>query len=76
MIDYREEFSWRLDVAMTKRGVSVKDIARKTGIHPKTIYRYLEGHATPNVEKLVPIAKLLRVKTDWLCGMNAKEEQG
>lgn len=66
-------FSERLAYALEKRGVSVKELSKRTGIGQKTLYGYLIGDRLPKYESLISVAKALRLSLDWLCGMRVKE---
>ncbi len=51
---------------MTKRGVSQKQLAEKTGIAESSVSRYLNGAVEPKVNILVDFAKILGVSPQYL----------
>ena len=51
---------------MNAYGVSVKELSRKTGIEPQTLYSILNGHHRASVEKLEAICKALQISMDSL----------
>jgi len=75
MLDYQDIFGQRLQYAMKKRGVTVKELSQKSGVGLKSIYGYTNGDKGPSLVKLVAIGKALHVSLDWLCGMRVKEDE-
>lgn len=74
MLDYQDIFGQRLQYAMKKRGVTVKELSKMAGVPEKSVYFYRKGDRPPTYKNLVSIGKALHVSLDWLCGMRVKEE--
>lgn len=74
MLDYQDIFGQRLQYAMKKRGVTVKELSKMAGVPEKSVYFYRNGDRPPTYKNLVSIGKALHVSLDWLCGMRVKEE--
>ena len=74
MLNYQDIFGRRLQYAMKKRGVTVKELSQRSGVGLKSIYGYTNGDKGPSLVKLVAIGKALHVSLDWLCGMRVKED--
>ncbi len=51
---------------MNQFGVSVKELAQKTGIEQQTLYSILNGHHQASVEKLEAISRVLHLSIDAL----------
>lgn len=66
MIDMRE----RLKTGIDQAGVKQAEVARRVGITPQRLNNYLNRGTLPDVETLARLAKVLRVSTDWLLGLN------
>jgi hypothetical protein len=57
----------RLRHAMISAGVTTRTLARTTGVHPRTVQRWLDYHRPPKDRDLrEQVAKLLRVDADYL----------
>ena len=67
----------RIKEIREKRGLSVDDLVKETGIPRNTLYRYerVETKSVP-VDNLNKIAQALRVSRDYLDGTAAGPEQG
>lgn len=68
-----ESFANRLSVAMGSR--SARSVAAACGMSDTVLRKYLNGESTPNVERLVAIAKSLDVTVEWLATGNAEEQE-
>lgn len=66
--DKKNPFAKRLRQLIKERDIRVTDLAWGTGVAPKTIYSFLNGHAFPSVETLLNISSYLGVSTDYLLG--------
>jgi transcriptional regulator with XRE-family HTH domain len=70
------QFSERLQQSLLKAGISVASptaLARKfnvlspdSGISPQAVRRWLEGTSIPSQDKLVVLARWLKVSPEWL----------
>ena len=56
----------RVKKARTARGLTKGELARKTGIHQKAIFKYENGQILPNAENLKKLVEALEVSTDYL----------
>ena len=56
----------RVKKARTARGLKQSELARKTGIHQKAIFKYENGQVLPNAENLKKLVKALEISTDYL----------
>lgn len=61
-------FVTRLKLAMQTRGCSGRKLCDMVGAHKSTISNYLHGLCEPKQERLIAIAKALRVNPEWLAG--------
>lgn len=64
-------FKDRLNAAMASRNLRAIDIVKSTGFSESTISQYRSGYAKPKEDRLVILAKALRVHPAWLMGLNA-----
>ena len=64
--EMRIKFGYALGRKMRAAGYDVITLAKETGIHQATIYRYLSGKAEPSHFNVVKICKVLRCATSEL----------
>lgn len=62
-------FTERLNDAIWKSDLDIKEISRRTGITRCNIWNYQNG-ITPKLDNLVALAVVLNVSTDWLLGIS------
>ena len=62
-------FSERLQKIREERGFSKKEMAEAMEITVRAYYFYEEGQREPNYDKLVALARHLKVSTDYLLGL-------
>jgi len=67
----QETLKNRLGIAVKLRKETQKIVAQHTGLTPRVINSYLYGARVPTVERLVVLAKALRVTPDFLLGFSA-----
>lgn len=60
--------------ARERAGMSVMDAAYKLGVSVPTIYYWEAGTYTPEAKRLSDIAKLYRCSTDYLLGMDTRQD--
>lgn len=65
-------FSERLQKIRQERGCSKKEIAEILKISDRAYYYYEEGQREPKYDKLVILARHLKVSTDYLLGLTDK----
>jgi transcriptional regulator with XRE-family HTH domain len=56
----------RLAEAIALRGTNVPDVARATGVHKQSVWRYATGQTTHTFLRLALLAKHLDVSLEWL----------
>ena len=68
-------FRTRLAEAMTARGVTQAELARKTGVDRSTISALLQtGTRLPNAQLAADCARALGISADWLLGLSGRPE--
>lgn len=60
----------RLLHTLKKNGYSQKEIAKKMSISPSAINAWVKGTRKPDIDKLITIANILNVSTDYLLGLS------
>lgn len=55
-----------LKAAMVIRDTTTSEMAEEMEVVPQTIYNWVNGTASPNMDQLRKMAKHLNVKTDFL----------
>ena len=73
-IALEKTISRRLKVALFETGMSCRDLARRTGTSPNTIFLLVNAKNVPQADTLVKIADVLGCSTDWLLG-RAKQQR-
>lgn len=57
----------RIGAAMEDARIrSVADLSRRTGIHERSLRRYLKGEKVPQVDALMGVSQACHVSIDWL----------
>ena len=67
---YNDPFPTRLRQLIKETGVMQYDLAEKLGITRQVISQYCNGLTLPNADKIVKMAKLFDVSTDYLLGVS------
>lgn len=70
---YINIFASRLNIAITKSGLSAADLCRKTGISESTIANYRAGRYAPKQKRIQILADVLGVTPGWLIGYDSEE---
>lgn len=65
-------FARKLRNLLKEKGISQRELARRTGITAATICRYCNGSKTPGSKAIIKIAEALDVGTDYLLGTDTK----
>lgn len=73
MIVKDSKFSENLIRIRKLKGLSQKDLAKLTGISPRMIYHYEKHVSHPAMEKINIIAKVLKVSTSELVGLDSNK---
>lgn len=63
---YTGRFAERLRTLREKKGLSIKELADKTGISDRTLYSWESAEFSPSIEQLPLIAESLGVKISKL----------
>lgn len=61
-----------IKIARIKQGLTQHQLAEKLGVTNNDISRYETGRMKPSLEKLVILADVLNVTTDYLLGREVK----
>lgn len=61
-----DEFAARLQSAMDRRGMSVRELIFETRSTDAMAYKWVRGDARPNTDYLVKIGRALGVSVEWL----------
>lgn len=70
-----KDFGGRLRALREKRGLSQAELSDMTGVFKGQLLRYEHGRSSPTAEKIVALAKALRVTTDALLRGDRKGEE-
>ncbi len=70
-----KDFGARLKALREKRGLSQAELAAMTGVFKGQLLRYEHGRSSPTAEKIVALARVLRVSTDALLRGDRKGEE-
>ena len=73
-IALEKTISRQLKTALFEAGMSCRELARKAGSSPNTIFLLVNAGCTPRADTLVKIADVLDCSTDWLLG-RAKQQR-
>jgi transcriptional regulator with XRE-family HTH domain len=65
---YKDSFSKKIKKAREDTGLTQRDVAAETNIHPSTIAKYENAKLEPDLEKLGILADFYGVSVDWLLG--------
>lgn len=60
----------RINEALKYRDITPKQFADRLGLHPATVYRYLNGDRIPRSNTISQMSEVLRVNPAWLLGYN------
>lgn len=62
-------FGFRLSCLLSERKMAQVDLAKRLGLADNSVSVYTKAKTFPNVAKLVEIAKIFNVSTDYLTGL-------
>lgn len=65
-------FSDRLQLAIGKSGLKIKDIEEALECH-NLIYTYIKNECYPTALKLIRLCKILNCSADWLLGLEEEK---
>lgn len=63
-----DNFSFRLKLAMNRKGIKPVQLASLTGLNKGIISKYTNGKYKPKQDRLHQLAKILDVNEGWLLG--------
>lgn len=69
-----EEFSKRLIRLRKQNGYSQEELGNQIGVTRQTISNWELGISTPDLSKIVELAKIFNVSTDELLGMEEQKD--
>jgi transcriptional regulator with XRE-family HTH domain len=72
---FLKDFGRRLRQLREKRGLSQAGLAQMIGVHKGQLLRYEHGQTSPTAEKVVALARVLRVTADALLRGDRKGEE-
>ena len=64
----------RIRKLRTEAGLTQSDLAEKLEIKKSTVSAYENGDRKPNKDTVIKIAYLFNVTTDWLLGLDERDE--
>lgn len=70
-----QNFVEKLNFLLKSRDKNAADVAIDMKKSQATLYRYIRGTRTPDLEVVVDIAKYFNVSIDWLLGTDTNEEE-
>lgn len=70
----KERFAKRLKDALYALGITQKELAKRIGVNPVTVSRYLSGGQFPDPELIPPLCRALKVSSDWLFGLEGEND--
>lgn len=68
------EIKDRLKKALDESGMSLSELANKSGINKGAISKYIHGHVVPKQSAVGELARALHVSPAWLLGFNVNED--
>ena len=69
------DFSFRLKLAMDKKGMKATDLAKATNLNKGIISKYMNNKYKPKQDRLNLFAKVLNVNEGWLLGYDVPMER-
>ncbi|MBR0341057.1 MAG: helix-turn-helix transcriptional regulator [Oscillospiraceae bacterium] len=69
-----DSFGNRLRQFREANGLSLRDVAQKTGIPFQTLSRYENGTHSPKVDIVTKISDLYNIDCKWLCGFTPNDD--
>lgn len=68
----RREIGARISEALTRTGLSQRQLARQMGKGSSTITGWVNGKTQPSLEELAEICDLTGARADWILGLGGK----
>lgn len=65
----KETFADRMITALYWSEMTMQQLAKKSGLTPATLSRYINGQRHARADKLVAISRALNVSVDYLLGL-------
>lgn len=65
----------RLNKAMEQRGVTARELSKRTGITESDISHYRKGDYQPKRERVYFLSRALNVSPGWLMGLDLPQNQ-
>lgn len=73
--EHEQTAKTRVKEALRIRGMSQKELCERTGIPKSSISLYVNGHHLPKQDSIYLISAALRVRPDWLMGLDVPMEE-
>ncbi len=70
--DWTAHFRERLEVLRSRYDVSKAELARRSGLPPRTVENYFKGQK-PSIDALLAIAEGMNVEVHWLLGQDREK---
>ena len=64
----------RLKIAIRNKGITQRDLARRSGVSEGNISHYCKGDWMPKRDKIYRMASVLEVSPAWLIGLDIEEQ--
>lgn len=65
-----EQIQIRLREAIKQSSISQKEIAKKIGVSPQTVSKYMTQNIFPALDTLAKLCKMLDVSADYILGIS------
>lgn len=65
-----DEIKLRLRNAIKSSGLSQKEIAKRVGIHPSTVSKYVRMEKYPSIDTFATLCRAIGVSSDRILGLN------
>lgn len=73
--EFAETAKMRVKEALRARGMTQKELCERTGIPKASMSQYVNGHHLPKQDSIYLISSALRVRPDWLMGLDVPMDE-
>lgn len=70
------KFARRLELALQMNNMRAVELSRKTGISEPMLSQYKSGSCSPKMDRVIILAKALKVSPSWLAGYDSRINSG
>lgn len=67
-----DEIQIRLRDAIKSSGLSQKEVARRVGVNPSTVSKYVRMEKHPSIDTFTVLCRVLGVSSDQILGLDEK----